>query len=329
MMLNSKKSILPVAGILLILFLNASGISAGTVVNDASVVATVGSEKITVLQFKAAFHAELRRKFYHGSSSAIKKIALRQEVLADTIDQRLLLQEAIKRGLAPDESWINSEIQQWKKRIEARGWQSSSDAWLKSVAQELKEKNLIEQLSLKIKEGVVAKEEDILRYYKQNSDKFTTPEQFHISLILLKVAPSSKGEVWDAAFSKAEALVSEIKSGAEFSDLSRRHSNHESAANDGDLGHIHKGMLASQAQEVLDGLVLGAVSKPVVLLQGVAIMKLLDKRSSQLNKFVKVKERASDLWLREQRVLALSKFVNKLRNATPITTNESILESIE
>ena len=313
----------------MIFFLNVSDIPADTIISDASIVATVGDEKITVLQFKAAFHAELRRKFYHGSASAEKKIALRQEVLADMVDKRLLLQESIKRGLKPDERWVSSEVQQWKKRINARGWQSTSDVWLKSVAQELEEKSLIDQMSLKIKDGVAVKEEDILSYYKQNTDKFTTPEQFHVSLILLKVAPSSKGEVWESEFSKAESLASKIKGGADFSDLARRYSKHESAANGGDLGYIHKGMLAPQAQSVLDGMVRGDVSKPVVLLQGVAIMKLLDKRSSRLNKFVDVKERASDLWLRENRELALSKFINKLRNTTPITTNKSVLASIE
>lgn len=316
-------------GILVVFFLNTNGVTANAGISETSVVATVGSEKITVSQFQASFRAELRQKFYHGSVSPEKKIALRQEVLADMVDNKLLLQEAIKRDLAPDESWIKSEIQQWKKRIEARGWQSESDVWLKSVAQELKEKSLIEQLSLKIKDGVVAKESDVLRYYEQNADKFTTPEQFHISLILLKVAPSSKGEVWDAAFSKVESLVSEVKGGASFADIARRDSNHESASSGGDLGYIHKGMLAPQAQKVLDGLVHGAVSKPVVLLQGVAIMKLLDKRSSKLNKFVDVKERASDLWLREHRALAYREFINKLRTATPVTTNEVVLASIE
>lgn len=329
MMLISKKSTLSVATVFIMLFLSFSGVAADTTVNDASVVATVGGKKITVLQFKAAFHAELRRTFYHGSSSAEEKTELRQKVLADMVDNRLLLQEAVKRGLNPDKNWVDNETSEWKKRIEARGWQSQSEVWLKSVTQELVDQNLIEQLHLKIRGSVVAKEADVLRYYKENPDKFTTPEQFHILLILLKVAPSSKGEVWEAEFSKAEGLVSEIKAGVDFSDLARRYSKHESAASGGDLGYLHKGMLAQQAQQALDGLVQGAVSKPVVLLQGVAIMKLLDKRTAQLNKFVDVKERASDLWLREHQQLALSKFIDKLRNATPITTDELVLASIE
>ncbi len=300
-----------------------------TTINDASVVATVGDEKITVSQFKAVFYAELRQKFYHGSVTQEKKIALRQEILADMVDNRLLLQEALKQGLTPDKKWLKSEVQRWKKRIKARGWQSQGDEWLKSVTQELKEKNLIEQLNLKVKENVIAKESDVQRYYKQNADKFTTPEQIHILLILLEVAPSSKGEVWEAEHSKAKDLLIELEKGADFSELARRYSGHETAANGGDLGYVHKGMLASPAQNALNGLAVGAVSEPVTLLQGIAVMKLLDKRSSKLNKFDDVKERASDLWLREHRALALSKFIEKLRNATPVTIDELVLAGID
>ncbi len=314
--------------IILLLFLHGS-LFADTAVKDSSVVATVGDKEITALQLKSALHAEMRRKFYHGSVSVERKDALRKEVLADMVDKALLLKEASRRGLKADASWVDRELQKWRKRIDERGWQSQRDVWLKSIALELEEKSLVEKVKAEIKNSVVASDKDIRDYYESYPDKFTTPEQFHVLLILLKVDPSSASDVWEAAFSKAEDLASKIRSGGDFAEFARRYSGHESASEGGDLGYIHKGMLASQAQNVLDELKPGDISDPVVLLQGVAIMKLVDRRPPLLNKFADVKKRAGELWLRDNQEHVLHEFIGRLRDTERITVNESVLANIE
>jgi len=107
--------------------------------------------------------------------------------------------------------------------------------------------------------------------------------------------------------------------GEDFGELARRHSDDESAERGGDMGYLHKGMLGSQAQEVIDSLQQGEMAAPAMLLEGVAIFVLEDRISPRLNPLDKVRARAETLWLREARERAYSELVQSLRDRAEVT----------
>ncbi len=127
----------------------------------------------------------------------------------------------------------------------------------------LTQAQLIEALRSATLKKIAPGDEEVQRYYRNNQDKFTTPEKLRVSTILLKVDPSSTAETWNAARKEALEILQQLRAGRDFSQLATIKSGHESAENGGDMGYIHRGMLAEEAQKAIDQLKPGELSKPV------------------------------------------------------------------
>ena len=165
-------------------------------------------------------------------------------------------------------------------------------------------------------------EKQLRDYYAAHQDKFTAPEQQRVSLILLKVDPSSPNEVWQAAQDAGKDLTKRLSAGADFAELARDYSDDSSAEAGGDMGYLHTGMLAEAAQETVNKLKPGETSDPITLMEGVTILRLTDRVPPKLNSFDEAKERVRSLWLAEQSELAWNSLIAKLKKNTPIRINE-------
>ena len=164
---------------------------------------------------------------------------------------------------------------------------------------------------------------ELKAYYDAHLDLFTTPEQVRVSMILLRVDPSSPGSVWEQANTEAASILDRLNKGADFGELARIHSSDPSAQNGGDMGYIHVGMLGENAQKVLDIMEKGETSSPVVLLEGVAIFRLDDRKKPQLNALEGVKERAIQLLKREKSEQQWQALMTKLHKETKIVVNDA------
>ena len=118
-----------------------------------------------------------------------------------------------------------------------------------------------------------------------------------------------------------------LREGENFEELARIHSGDESAINGGNMGYIHTGMLSKPAQNVLNTMELGEISKPVMLLQGVAIFRLNGIQNTKLNDFDKVSARATELLQRELADEAWENLVNTLRKNAKIEINEDVVKN--
>jgi len=56
---------------------------------------------------------------------------------------------------------------------------------------------------------------ELRKYYEENKNLFTTPSRNRVSLILLRVDPSSSSEVWRQASDEATSIVERINTGAD------------------------------------------------------------------------------------------------------------------
>ena len=88
------------------------------------------------------------------------------------------------------------------------------------------------------------------------------------------------------------------------------------------MGYIHTGMLGASAQKVLDILEPGETSAPVVLLEGVAILRLVDRVKPTLNPLDSVRERAEKLYQRNQGEKAWDDLKAKLKANAKIEYND-------
>ncbi len=290
----------------------------------ASAFARAGDVVITQQDYDTALAAAARRKFYHGKVPEGGVAALQREVGDALVTNALLLREARRRGLKPDDAAIRQTLQQYEQRYrDSKQWQQARAQLVPSLTRRLQEESLLSKLENLVRNVPPPDVKQIQEYYAAHPDKFTEPEQLRLSVILLKVDPSSATAVWETAHAEAQQMVKQLRGGADFAALARIKSGDASAEKGGDLGYLHRGMLPEAAQETVDKLKPGEVSKPVKLLEGVAVFRLDDRKPPKLNGFEAVRERARDLWLREQGEGAWKALIARLRKETPVRVDES------
>lgn len=282
--------------------------------------AKVGDQSITRDEFNAALSQAMRKRFYHGKPPADQVDEVRQEVIEEVITRALLLQEAKSRGLMPDHAAVQRTLDRYDQRYaDSPRWKAQRATLLAGLQKRLEEDDVLQQLEKRIRDVTPPSKEQISSYYRDNPDKFTEPATQRVWVIVLEVDPSASGDIWASTLADAEELVSDLRNGAGFADMARRHSSDRTAAQGGDMGYLHKGMLSPAAQQVVDDLPVGAVSDPVRLLEGVAIFKAGDRRPARLRAYDEVEPRARDLLVREQSDSAWREFKQQLRSRTPIS----------
>ncbi len=287
--------------------------------------AWVGDEKIGLNEFQSAVQAGIRKRFYHGKVPEDKLLAYRKEVAQLLVDRALLLQEAKRNGIVFDVNEVNKNIADYAARYaKSDYWQKNKTQLLPGLRSAIEEENLLQHLERKVKNVAPPEASDVKAFYQERSDFFTTPERIRVSLIMLKVDPSSSGEIWQAATIEAEDIVKRIRKGADFADLAKIHSGDKTASQGGDMGFIHEGMLAAPAQKIVVSLKPGEVSDPLILLQGVAVLKLTERQPPTLNKYADVAERARQLLQRQRADNAWESLLLSLRESVNIAINPAL-----
>lgn len=289
-----------------------------------TIFAKVGDSVITQDEYNAAFSVAARGKFYHSKPPDSEIAVLQREVSDQLVAGILLLREAKSRGMRPDAAEIEKKVQSYEQRY------AGSEQWKKTRAQalpplvaRLEQDSLLSQLEKTVRTSVKPNEKEVKAYYAAHQAQFTEPEQLRVSVILLKVDPSSHSASWVKADEQAQAIAKRARAGEDFAALARQHSGDESAQKGGDMGYLHGGMLPEGTQEVLAKLKTGEVSDSVRLLQGHAVFRLADRKAARLHEFDSIKVRAQELTQREQANGAWTAFVADLKTKTPAKIDPS------
>jgi parvulin-like peptidyl-prolyl isomerase len=329
MMKKAQKAFCGAAALSLALFAAGGALAAAAAAQPAAasaptVFAKVGDAVITFDEYAAAFNAAARSKFYHGKAPENEVAVLQREVGDQLVARVLLVREAKKRGIKPDAAEIQKILQGYEQRYaNSENWKKNRDKMLPAVTARLEEDSIVAQLEKTMRNAPEATQSEVKAYYAANPDKFTAPQQVRVSLILLKVEPSSPTTVWLKADADAHALLKRLQSGEDFAALARKHSGDGSAAQGGDIGYVHEGMLPEGSQVILNAMKPGEISNPVQLLEGMGLLKLVDRKPPTLNTFEKVEKRAHDLLMRDRADQAWTKFVAELKKKTPAQIDQS------
>lgn len=289
-----------------------------------AVFATVGERVITVAEYRQALALAMRRKYYHAKPPEAELAAFQREVGDDVVNRVLLLDEAKRRGIRPDRKRIDATLADYEARYRnSRNWEANRERMRAAVAQQLETDSVLERLEAQVKAVREPTDAEARTFYERRKDLFVEPEQVKLGVILLKVDPSSPQAAWNAAHDEAKRVRERLAAGADFQELAQLHSGDLSAGRGGDMGYLHRGMLPEAVQAVVDQLAPGAISAPVQVLEGVAILRLDDRKLARQRSFDEVRERAGDLWQRAEADAAWKKLIAGLRKRTPVRVDES------
>jgi parvulin-like peptidyl-prolyl isomerase len=333
---NDHDSIMPAlqAACRIIVMLGlAQGVALATQANDAAPAreppsaaarnaapfATVGESVISAAEYHRALSVAMRNKYYHAKPPEAELARFQREVGDDLVNRVLLLAEARRRGLAPDREKIAAALAGLEAQYKtSANWQANRDKMLAAVQPQLENDSLLERLAALVKNVAEPAEPVLLAYFEQHRDLFVEPEQVKLSVILFKVDPSSVQAVWNGAYDEAQRVHRKLLAGADFTELARLHSADRSAAEGGQVDYTHRGMLPQAVQGVVDKLRSGELAEPVQVLEGVAILRLDDRRAARQHDFAQAKQRAAHLWRRDEAQERWNRLIAELRSATPI-----------
>jgi parvulin-like peptidyl-prolyl isomerase len=289
------------------------------------VFAVVGEKTISFPEYQSAFASGMREKYYHAKPPEAEVAKFQREVGDKLVNQVLLYDEARRRGVEPDRAKVDDTIAGYDRRYkDSEQWRANRDQLLPGLRERLERQSLLERLERAVRAAPVPSEAAVRSYYAAHPEQFTEPEQVRLSLILLKVDPSAPRMTWEKAREEADRLYERLQKGADFGELARMHSSDASSGNGGDLGYVHRGVLPEVIQkQVIDTLKPGVAAAPVVLLEGVAIVRLDGQRPARLRAFEDVRVRAAELWAREQSDGAWQRLIAELRARTRIQFDES------
>lgn len=286
--------------------------------------ATVGDQVITVSEYRQALNVAMRKKYYHAKPPEHELPQFQRDVGDDLVNRVLLVAEARRRGLKPDRGRIDATLKAYEDRYRgSKSWEAARERMMAAVSRQLETDSLLDQLEKQVRQVREPSEGEAKAFYDANKALFVEPEQVKLSVILLKVDPSSPQAAWDAARAEAQGLHARLLKGASFSDLARLHSGDLSAGRGGDMGYLHRGMLPEAIHAAVDALQPGGMSAPVQVLEGVAILRLDDRKVARQRAFAEVRERAGDLWQRAEAEAAWKGLIASLRKSASVRIDEA------
>lgn len=138
-----------------------------------------------------------------------------------------------------------------------------------------------------LRKTIKVSDEELQQHYKQNLQRYTTPEERRASHILIaadRAAPAAKR---NEARAKAQALLEELRRQPEsFAELARKHSQDPgSAAKGGDLDFFGRGAMVKPFEEAAFRLKPGEISDVVETDFGFHIIRLAEARGGERKPF--------------------------------------------
>lgn len=211
--------------------------------------------------------------------SAQEREVLRLQVLRNLIDEMLQIQEAESNEVRiPD-----AEVEQAYARVAANFRQSREafEQFLRdggsspaSIKQQIRGELAWNRLLRKRVEPFINVGDDEVQSIIRKLEESKGQEEFRVGEIFLSASPEMQAQV----LADAQRIVDQVRAGASFVAYARQFSEASTAALGGDLGWVRAEQLSPALQGVVSQLPRGAVSNPVPVPGGVAIVAVVDKR---------------------------------------------------
>jgi peptidyl-prolyl cis-trans isomerase D len=143
----------------------------------------------------------------------------------------------------------------------------------------------------RIRSGINPSDEDLRRRYEASAESFRMPAAARVFHILVRVEPGAPPAVDAAARARAESLVQQLRSGADFMTLARANSDDPSSASTGgDMGWVEMDQTVEPFERAIFSIPLNTISDPVRSDEyGYHIVRVTERRQAGVRTFEEVR----------------------------------------
>lgn len=294
-------------------------------------VATANGQRLEVWELDREVATVISRGSYHQRVSTERVAEIRCESLRGLVLGELKRQWAQDNPVPVDPAAVEVAWQVVRDRFESDA-QYRAALEIKGIGEDglrraIQRDVVAEAVNESIVSGVQAPTETELEvYFILHSLDYMSPEARHVVHVLVPVAPSSRGEEWQAAEKRARELVSEVTEGegslldvAEH-DLERLPPRFRDKV--GDIGFVHRGSLQPAVDEAVFAVEPGAVTDPVRTIYGYHVLQVISTRPPQPMELGQVRGAVEDRIIEERRQQELEDLERRLLEASVIEVEE-------
>ena len=281
------------------------GEQSGGVVLDR-VVAVVNDEALTLSEIQEEGQPVVRKIFqdFVGPERERRLEDAQKRLLDDLIDRRLIYQVAKREGMLPSEAEVNGAIEELKRNnkvtddAQFRAMLKAEGLTLEQVRRTVGERLAIGRLlARQIRSAIIINEDEMVKYYQANQEKFQRVPQAEIRHILFLVPPG----VDDAAVrARAEEARAKIEAGADFAQVGQQYSNPSSGASGDEVMTVHRGELAPEIEPPAFSLPAGGVSPLIRTESGYHLIKVERVQTESVAPYAEARDSIRDKLFQEK-----------------------------
>lgn len=326
-------------------------------------VVTVNGDAITKAQYEKAFDAVADNSMFSQMGIDLKKdqnsflhLMIKDRVINELVVKKLLDQELKKRHIKVSKADMDNQLksiidkvgskEKFNELLKQNG--VSSAQFKKDLTEEVKIQKLVDTLSV-----VSVNDNDALKFYKENQEKFKNPDKVRASHILVSANPEElkakiastpegksmtedrlKAEVnkqMAAQKAKAEKLLAAVKKDTKsFAKVAKENSDDtQSAKQGGDLGFFGKEEMVEPFSKTAFSMKPNTLSGVVQTPYGYHIILVTDRVKAGIEPFENVKAEIKEFLSSQEKVKTLQQFVDTLKNNAKIEYNDASFNPAE
>lgn len=260
------------------------------------VVASVNDEAITLSEIQEEGQPVIRKihQEFVGDERTRQIARAQRQLIEELIERRLMIQVARREGVLPSAAEVQGAIDELKRtnniadENQFRALLKAEGLTLEQVRRSIGDRLAVGRiLSRQVRATIIVSEDELLKYYESNPEKYQRKPEADIRLILVAVRPGRNDA--QARERAAEALA-KIREGVDFAEVARQYSDSPTRDRGGQLGVVHKGDLAPEIEQQAFGLPPGGVSPTVRTGAGWNIIKVERARVEGLAPYAEVRD---------------------------------------
>jgi parvulin-like peptidyl-prolyl isomerase len=274
------------------------------------VLATVGNETITFADYQ---------QFIKGLGNTEHSDAIDETLFKKLIEEKIILNEAKRKGIDATDSEIDQEIEEFKEQsgLSQKDFETllkEEDMNILSFRNLMKDKIMILKLiSEDVDSKVVVMDKEVEDFYTANKKSFiNSPETVEIEAIFLRLKDgASVNEITDLK-RKSLKIAEQLKDGESFKRLVSKYSDEPLRSQNGLLGTFEKGALLPSLDEKAFLMEKDEVSDPIWVSDGVYILHLINKSDKRFKPIKEVKDEIRDHLYKEKREKMFNDWIKAL-----------------
>ena len=262
------------------------------------IAAVVNDDIVTIGEVRdaMAFEIEQLRQQSGGRPLPEQQREIYRRTLTGLINVRLQLERARKLNLQVGDEDVVHHVETLKRQNQITDEQlgqllQSRGLTIDTYREQVREGLLVAKVvNAEVRSRLVVMDTELQEAYQQRRERYRVPKELTVSHILFLVPPDAAEQDVARVRQKAESVLQQLRSGADFATLARKYSEGPSAEQGGLLGTFRAGELLPGFEEVANTLKPGEISDIVQTRAGLHILRVEARKEGAVRSFEEARE---------------------------------------